>query len=474
MEESQSGSSSGIESVEKRPLIPSENYGVKVPFLLDVKFDERVPWAEHFFLSVQNMLVMAGLFLFPGLFGLIFHLKPGEIATLYGAAFVVVGIGTILQGVLFINMPIVLGPWSGSLAGLLVVGKLYGLGTAFGSLTVAAIIITILSVPISGASLTQRVAHWFNSPILSGGIVFITGIGLTQIGVVNWIGVPGRVGFGAGNWIGGGVALLIVVALFAFTSRAVRALAMISGIIIGSLVFRIFAPISFASVSAGPWLAVPSLFHFGFGVNPAAVILFLVLLVPALIAALGFYPVIGQWGGEAVSSKRMAWGVFGVALTGIVAGMFGTFSGAVYPENIGLLRSSKVGSRWVTVTAGVLFILVGFVYKVGAVFVSVPSGVIGAAAVAMFAIIMVSGIEILSNVVWIPRNIIVLGIPTVLSLGGVFLSPTVYAHYPLLARELITEPLVTGPILLVIFFIADRLLPSKNDPLGQATRTDVE
>jgi xanthine/uracil permease len=449
-------------AVQQRSGEPGGNGAGTSGFLLDVPFNARVPWAQHFFLSVQNMLVMAGLFLFPGLFGVTFHLKPTEIATLYGAAFVVVGFGTVLQGVLFLNMPMVLGPWSGSLAGLLVTGKLYGLGTAFGSLVIAAAIITVLSIPITGASITQRVASVFNAPILSGGIVFITGIGLTQIGVVNWIGTPGHVGFGAGNWIGGGIALVVVAILFAFTKGVFRALAMIVGIVIGSFVFRAFAPVSFSAVSSGPWLAVPSFFHFGFGVNFTAVVLFLILLLPPIISALGFYPVIGEWGGETISSRRMAWGVFGVSLTGVAAGLLGTFSGAVYPENVGLLRSSKVGSRWVTVTAGVLFIVVGFVYKVGAVFVSIPSGVIGAAAVAMFAIIMVSGIEILSRVEWVPRNIIVLGLPTVLSVGGVFLSPTVYANYPLLARELITEPLVTGPILLVIFFIIDRLLPATN------------
>ncbi|MDA8271875.1 MAG: hypothetical protein M0Z39_10860, partial [Actinomycetota bacterium] len=178
-------------AVQQRSGEPGGNGAGTSGFLLDVPFNARVPWAQHFFLSVQNMLVMAGLFLFPGLFGVTFHLKPTEIATLYGAAFVVVGFGTVLQGVLFLNMPMVLGPWSGSLAGLLVTGKLYGLGTAFGSLVIAAAIITVLSIPITGASITQRVASVFNAPILSGGIVFITGIGLTQIGVVNWIGTPG-------------------------------------------------------------------------------------------------------------------------------------------------------------------------------------------------------------------------------------------------------------------------------------------
>jgi len=145
----------------------------------------------------------------------------------------------------------------------------------------------------------------------------------------------------------------------------------------------------------------------------------------------------------------------------VLAGAIGTFSGSVYPENIGLLRSSRIGSRWVTITAGVLFVLAGFFYKIGAVFAGVPSGVIGAAAVVMFAVIMMSGVEILAKVKWSPRNIVLVGLPTVLSVGGVFLSSAVYAHYPLLLRELITEPLVTGPFLLVILFAVNKLIPDR-------------
>jgi xanthine/uracil permease len=74
---------------------------------------------------------------------------------------------------------------------------------------------------------------------------------------------------------------------------------------------------------------------------------------------------------------------------------------------------------------------------------------------------MMAGVEILGRVDWTPRNIIMVGLPSVLSIGGVFLSPDVYAHYPLVAREVITQPLVTGPFLLVILFIINKLLPKR-------------
>jgi xanthine/uracil permease len=431
------------------------------PVLLDVGFDQVVPWPRHIALSVQNMLVLAGLFLFPGLFGAAFHLSGGDTARLYGAAFVAAGFGTILQGVLNLRMPIVLGPWSATLAGLLVLGKTYGLGTAFGSLTVAAAIVTVLAIPIRGISILGSVARHFTTPALSGGIVLITGIGLEQIAVVNWAGKPGSVGFGAGNWTGGVVALAVVAVLFAFTRGFLRALAMILGIITGSFVFAAFAPITFTAAAHGPWLSVPSVFQFGFGVNATSLIIFLVLLVPPLFSALGFYSMVGEWGGQQVSSQRMAWGTFGIALSSVLAGAIGTFSTAVYPENVGLLRSSRVGSRWVTVTAGVLFVVVGFIYKIGAIFAAIPSGIIGAAAVAMFTVIMMAGVEILARVDWSPRNVLVVGLPTVLSVGGVFLAPDVYAGYPLLIRELITQPLVTGPLLLVILFSVNKLIPER-------------
>jgi xanthine/uracil permease len=451
----------GSESVRGGVIAAPPEERTAEPVILEGGFDQVLPWPKHFALSVQNMLVLAGLFLFPGLFAAAYHLDSGEAARLYGAAFVAVGFGTALQGLLKLRMPIVLGPWSATLAGLLVLGKVYGLGTAFGSMTVAAAIVAVLAVPVRGVSVIRLVAKFFSAPALSGGIVLITGIGLEQIAVVNWAGKPGTTGFGSGNWTGGLVALVIVAFLFAFTRGFMRALAMIVGIIVGSFVFAAFAPISFKAVAHGPWVAVPSAFQFGFGVNATALVIFLVLLVPPFISAMGFYSMVGEWGGQEISGERMAWGAFGIALSGVLAGAIGTFTTSVYPENVGLLRSSRVGSRWVTITAGALFIIVGFIYKIGAIFAAIPSGIIGAAAVAMFAVIMMAGIEILAKESWSPRNIMVVGLPTVLSVGGVFLTPDVYASYPILVRELITQPLVTGPILLVALFLLNKAIPAR-------------
>jgi xanthine/uracil permease len=440
-------------SVSTEPVVEEQ--------ILNVGFNEWLPLPKHFALSVQNMLVMAGLFLFPGLLGVAYGLDPTQTARLYGASFIVVGLGTLTQGLMGLRLPIMLGPWSASLAGILVLGKLYGLGTAFGSMAVASGIITLCSVPIGGRSIMRYLARMFQSPALIGGIVLINGLGLTQIAVVNWVGKPGGVGFGGGNWVGGGVAMLVATCLFAFTKGFIRASAMIVGIIVGALVFAIFAPVHFEAVAHGPVLAVPHIFGFGFGVNGTALVIFLVLLFPPLINAMGFYPVVSEWGGEKVSDTRMAWGVTGVALSGVFAGLFGTFTGSVYPENIGLLRSSRVGSRWIIITSGVLFIIVGFVYKVGAIFAGIPSAVIGAAAVVMFAVILMAGVELLGRVDWSPRNIILVGMPTVLALGGTFLAPTTYANYPIIVRELITQPLVTGPFLLIILFTIDKMIPAK-------------
>jgi xanthine/uracil permease len=429
--------------------------------ILNVRFNERVPWPTHIALSVQNMLVLAGLFLFPGLFGATFSLSGGDIAKLYGAAFVAVGLGTVLQSVLKLNMPMVLGPWSGALAGLTVLGKLYGLGTAFGSCFIAACVMAVLAIPFRGVSLIRVIARLFGEPTLTGGIVLITGIGLEQIAVVNWVGKPGSIGFGAANWVGGGIALLLVAVLFAFTRGYVRSLAMIIGIVVGTLIFAAFAPVHFTAVAHGPWVSAPSAFQFGFGINATAVFIFIVLLLPPFINALGFYQMVAEWGDEKVGSDRLAWGAFGLAIGGILATIIGTFTVSVYPENIGLLRQSRNGSRWITATAGVLFIVVGFFYKIGAIFAGIPGGIIGGAAVAMFAVILIGGIEILAKVDWTPRNIVVVGLPVVLSIGGVFLGENVYATYPLIIRELITQPLVTGPFLLMILFLLNKAVPAR-------------
>lgn len=421
--------------------------------LLRVPFDGTVGWVQHSVMTIQNVFAIVGMFLFPAVLGASLELDPTTTAQLYGVTFVVTGLGTVTQAVLGLRLPIVLGPWAATLAGLIAAGKIDGPGAAFGSFFVAALVWAVLSLPIPGLSAVGYVGRLFRNPLLFGGVVLMSMTTLTSVTVVNWIGTPGSKGFGAPAWAGGAVAIVVSFVILLVVRGPARSSAMLCGIVAGALVWSAFSPISFARVGSSPWLLTPRLFSFGFSVDPALVVLFVLLLMTAVTGSLAMYNVAAEWGGIELPGRRMSWGIFGQSLTSVVAAALGTFSVCVYPDNLAIVRTSRIGSRWITFSSGVLLLAGGFVLKFDAIFVSIPSNVIAAAAVVLFGVIAASALETLGRVHWDQLNLLVIGPPFMLSLGGLFVTQETTAHYPLLVRTIIAQPLFTGPVLLLLLHL---------------------
>ena len=390
---------------------------------LRVGFDGRVPLLQLSVMTVQNIFAVTGMFLFPAVLGTSLHLAPSTVAELYGATFIVTGIGTVLNSAFGLRLPVVLGPWAPMLSGLVSAAKIAGLGGAFGSMFTAGLIWTVLSIPLPGFSVVSYLGRMFRAPILYGGVILILMTSLTDVTVVNWLGTPGTSGFGKASWIGGGVALVVTFAILALARGPLRSVAMLCGIAAGVIAYACIGSVSFARVGASPWLFDFRLFPFGFSVNPVLVVLFFLLLMTSVSNSLALYNVTGEWSGTELGGRRMAWGILGQSVTAVAAAVFGSFSSTTYPSNLAIVRASRVGSRWVTVTTGIVMIVGGSILKFDAIFVSIPSNVIAASAIILFGVLAMSAIESLSRVSWDQLNFLVLGPAFMIAIGGLFIAP---------------------------------------------------
>ncbi|HVT70206.1 MAG TPA: solute carrier family 23 protein, partial [Trebonia sp.] len=289
----------------------------------------------------------------------------------------------------------------------------------------------------------------FRAPILYGGVVLILMTSLTNVTVVNWLGKPGSPGFSSASWIGGGVALIVTFAILLFVRGSVRSVAMLCGIAAGVIVYACIGTLSFAKVGSSPWLFDFRVFPFGFGVSPILVVLFFLLLMTSVSNSLALYNVTGEWSGAELRGRRMAWGIVGQSVSAVVASLLGSFSSTTYPSNLAIVRASRVGSRWVTVTTGIVMIVGGSILKFDAIFVSIPATVIAASAVILFGVLAMSAVQSLARVEWDELNFVVLGPAFMIAIGGMFVSDSTLAHFPLIVREIIGQPLLDGPVLLV-------------------------
>ena len=104
----------------------------------------------------------------------------------------------------------------------------------------------------------------------------------------------------------------------------------------------------------------------------------------------------------------------------------------------------------VTILFGLLLIVLGASIKFDLLLVVVPLPVLSAAATLLFGIVLMHGVHILARVDWDDRKFIVAGLAMLVALGGMFMAPDVLAQMPLLVRLVITQPVISGGLTLVV------------------------
>ena len=418
----------------------------------DVGIDERLPLGQLLMLGLQHVFGMTGMFVFPGLLGRSFNLPAERIAYLYGMSFMVCGLITVLQSVWLLRLPIVQGTYAGNFAALVAVGHMQsgGLGAAYGSFFVASLIWCLLSVPIRRLSFIGLFARFLRAPIISGIIVMLTIMQVANVALPNWIGAPASPGFPIVNILAGAVAVAVLIVTTVWGGGSLRRAAILFGLAAGTLCYAALRPISLSLVVNAPLLVAPQWFPFGFSVRIELVVVFLLVLIPAGMGSMAMYEMVGQWGNQKMSAERMSQGIFAVAIGSVLAGIVGGFSTIVYPDNMGMLRTTRVGSRYSTLAAGLILIVLGGCIKFDMLLVLVPQPVVSAAATLLFGVVFMHGVQMLSKVDWDDRQFAAAGLAVLVGLGGLFVSPEVLQTMPLLARLLVQQPVISGGLTLVI------------------------
>ena len=432
--------------------------------VFDIGIHDKLSLQQMLIMAVQNIFGMTGMFVFPSLFGRAFGMPNEQIAYIYGMTFLVSGFITVFQSVGLLRLPIVHGPYVGTFIALMVLGHIpgIGLGVAYGSFFVAAVIWALLAIPVRGISFLALFGRLFQTPMISGVMVILLMVQIASVSVPVWIGHPPSPGFGMINIVAGFVGVVAFVAMTLRGGIWFRRGAILAGLVLGTIAYSAFLPISFAPVAAAPWLVVPQAFPFGFEVRTDAVIIFLLVLVPCSITTMSLYQVVADWGRETLTPLRMSEGCFAAALGGILAAVLGSFSTTVYPDNMGMLRSTRVGSRYGTLAAGVLLVVLGSCVKFDMLLVIIPTAVLAGVATVLFGIVMVHGIHLLSGIQWSDRNLVIAGSALMVGLGGLLVEPEIAKLLPLIVQLVLKQPAVGGGLTLLVLYALLGEKPAKS------------
>uniref|UniRef100_A0AAQ5ZKS2 Uncharacterized protein n=1 Tax=Amphiprion ocellaris TaxID=80972 RepID=A0AAQ5ZKS2_AMPOC len=149
-------------------------------------------------------------------------------------------------------------------------------------------------------------------------------------------------------------------------------------------------------MSQSPWFTFPYPGQWGMPtVSLAGVVGILAGVISSMIESVGDYHACARLSGAPPPPKHAINRGIGIEGIGcLLAGAWGTGNGTTsYSENVGALGITKVGSRMVIVASGVLLVVMGVFGKVGAVFTTIPSPVIGGMFMVMFGVISAAGVS---------------------------------------------------------------------------------
>jgi uracil-xanthine permease len=418
--------------------------------VLDVGIQDRVPLPKLGLFGLQHLLALTGIWIFPVLLGSTLELSSLDVSHIVQACFLLTGIVTILQSSRIVRLPIVQGPTAAFFAALLVAGATYGLGTAFGSMLVAGVIFMLLTIPIGRLGLFGHIRKFAADPIVFGTLFIIIGAQLASIGLPGWFGAPGVSGYGWGNfWIGAVVVVVILACLIFGGNSLIKRGAIVWGIVVGTLLALVTGQWSPPDLTAAAIIGTPTLFPFGFGVAWPVVVLMLLAFLQAGAEAMGMYTLVAGWGGEKLSLNRINRGLFTEFLGTSIGSMFGGIGTTSYPENVGIIRVTRIGSRFVTMTAGVFALALAFLPQLSLFIAGLSGAVLAAASTVLFGIIAFSGVQMLREVEWDDLNIAVAATSFIVALGGQFIPDDIVASMSPAVQSVLTTPMMLGILLLI-------------------------
>uniref|UniRef100_A0A3B3XCW8 Uncharacterized protein n=1 Tax=Poecilia mexicana TaxID=48701 RepID=A0A3B3XCW8_9TELE len=149
-------------------------------------------------------------------------------------------------------------------------------------------------------------------------------------------------------------------------------------------------------ISQAPWFTFPYPGQWGKPtVSLAGVVGILAGVISSMIESVGDYHACARLSGAPPPPRHAINRGIGIEGIGcLLAGAWGTGNGTTsYSENVGALGITKVGSRVVIVASGLFMVAMGILGKMGAVFATIPSPVIGGMFMVMFGVICAAGVS---------------------------------------------------------------------------------
>lgn len=410
----------------------------------------------------QHLLAMyTGAILVPLIIGYGIGMTPEQITYLVAIDLFMCGVATILQvwrgKFIGIGLPVVLGCTFTAVPAIISIGNGSGIAAIYGAIIASGIIVVLIS------GFFGKIVKFF-PPVVTGSVVTIIGISLLSTAVTNIGGGDATAeGFASGqNLFLAFLTLAIIILVYRFTTGFMRAIAILAGMLTGTVAALFMGIVDFQPVKDAGWFHMVQPFYFGmpeFHLEP--IITMTLIAIVSLVESTGVYYALSDITKKPLNEKDLARGYRSEGIASVIGGIFNAFPYTTYSQNVGLVKITGVTERKVIFMTGGLLIVLGFLPKFAALTQIIPTPVLGAAMVAMFGLVITQGMQMLvPEINKSMENALI--VACAIGLGvGVSIVPGLFASLPGMLETLFSNGIVTGAVTAIVLNIVFNMIGKK-------------
>lgn len=352
------------------------------------------------------------------------------------------------------KLPIVMGTSSGFIGTAKAMGALYGYGALMGASLIGGIFEMVLGYFI------KPLKKLF-PPVVTSLVIISIGLSLLPVGINYFGGGSGAADFGSWQHLTVGTFVIFVILIAKQFKGFINNASILIGIIAGYILAICLGMVDFSAVADASWFALPKFMPVAFEFNWEVIIAMGIMFIATTVETVGDISGITNGGMDREPTiEELRGGVMADGLGSLFAAFFGVLPNTSFSQNVGLVTVTKVVNRYTIMTGAIFLLLCGFCPKLSAVFSVMPQSVLGGAAVIMFSMILVSGIQSLTREALDERNglIVALAIGLGVGIGNV---PAVLGQLPAWVGNIFAQ---NGIIMtFVIATVLNLILPKKKE-----------
>ena len=376
--------------------------------------DQVPPFGKLTILGIQHVLAFyAGAVVVPLVIASGLGLDNRTLVHLINADLLTCGIATIIQSAgigrfIGVKLPLIQGVTFTAVSPLIAIGAAAtppgadpttGLATMYGSIIAVGLIVFLV------APFFAKLLRFF-PPIVTGTLLTVMGTTLLSVSagdIVAWAdkatddAAKAAATYEALGFAFGTIAIIVIIQrLF---KGFMGTLSVLLALLIMTAVAFALGKTDFSGVGEATWLGITTPFYFGIPkFSATAILAMIIVMAVTAVETTGDVFATGEVVGKRIAPRDIANALRADGLSTLLGGVLNSFPYTCFAQNVGLVRLTRVSSRWVVTAAGVFMIVLGLLPKAAAFVAAIPPPVIGGASLAMFANVAVVGIQTLSKV----------------------------------------------------------------------------